>query len=154
MGFTVKKTSKEEDIKHKDFWITDNSCLICAKPTKYSVDVKNERSNWNKQPCHSLEFKKFGFDGWSLAHGGPDIFAFETKDSFLMIWAYVIRNETLKIMRDLKAKGVRMVQDAKHYHETNDYKQYLVQLNNRGNNYYCLISSKDARNMSFMEIPI
>ena len=45
MGFTVKKTSKEEDIKHKDFWITDNSCLICAKPTKYSVDVKNERSN-------------------------------------------------------------------------------------------------------------
>lgn len=153
IGFLVKKTSQKQDKQHKDFWITDNSCRICKKPTQFSVDVKNERRNWDKEPCHSLEFKKFGHDGWSLVTNGPDMFAFETKNSFLMIWTYVIRNETLKIMRDLKAAGVHMKKDAKHYHETNEYKQYLVQNNNRGNNYYCLISREHAKKMSFMEIP-
>ena len=153
LGFEVRKTTVKQDLKHKDFWITDNSCHICSKPKLFSVDVKNQRKNWEGKPCHSLEFKKFGYDGWSLVTDGPDMFAFETTDSYLLIWSYVARNETLRIMRELKTAGARMIQDAKYARDCCEYRQYLVQENNRGNNYYCLISRQDAKKMSFMEVP-
>ena len=94
MGFVVKKTSVEQDKKHKDFWITDCDCHICK----------------------------------------------------------TARQKTQKIMRELKEAGCRMKQDAKYAKQCREYRKYLVQENNRGNNYYCLISREDAIRMSFMTV--
>ena len=54
--------------------------------------------------------------------------------------------------RSCKEAGCRMVQDARYSKECKEYRKYLVQENNRGNNYYCLISREDAIRMSFMTI--
>ena len=109
------------------------------------------RKNWKGDGCHSLEWIKQGDKpGWSYRN--IDLFAFETENSFLLIWSVAVKAEAEKIKKDLKDRGYRMKIDSIRLSSSREYKIFLVQKNNRGNNYYCLIPRSDAIKMSFMEI--